>query len=163
MPELPPRAQIVQEHLARSGCDAMIRVLPGSTRTAADAARELGCPVGAIASSLVFLAGGTPLLVMTSGRHRVDTLFLADRLGIGRVERASAEQVRAVTGQAIGGVAPLGHPRPISTVVDASLSEFDPLWSAAGTPHAVFPVSFTDLVRMTSGRVLPVTTESTAG
>lgn len=106
--------------------------------------------------SLVFLADGEPLLVMTSGRHRVDTKLLAGHLGITRIERADAKQVRALTGQAIGGVAPVGHPERLRAVVDAALSEHEPVWAAAGTPNTVMPLSFEQLVHVTQGRVCPV-------
>lgn len=157
MPELPARSLIVQERLTAAGLTGRVRELPDSTRTAAEAAAALGCEVGAIASSLVFLVEDEPLLVMTSGAHRVDTDFLAIRLGVSAIDRAKADRVRAATGQAIGGVAPIGHPQPIRTVVDEALAEFDPLWAAGGTPHTIFPLSFDELVDLTGGQVQPVT------
>ncbi len=148
---LPPSARRVADALHAAGVTGQVVVLPDSARTAAEAAAALGCEVGAIANSLVFLADGAPLLVLTSGRHRVDTTGLAQRLGRDRVSRASAEQVRAATGQAIGGVAPLGHPAPLETVVDVALAEHAQVWAAAGTPHSVFPTTFDELVRVTGG------------
>lgn len=130
-----------------------MRELSDSTRTAADAAAALGCEVGAIANSLVFLADGEPLLVMTSGAHKVDVVALAQRLGVGKISRATPEQVRAATGQVIGGVAPIGHPAPLTTVVDEALRDYPQLWAAAGTPHTVFALTFDDLVVLTGGRV----------
>jgi prolyl-tRNA editing enzyme YbaK/EbsC (Cys-tRNA(Pro) deacylase) len=130
--------------------------LPDSTRTAAEAAAALGVEVGAIANSLVFLADGEPLLVMASGAHRVDTTGLAARLGVGRIERATPEQVRAATGQTVGGVSPVGHPSPLRAVVDADLDGYPELWAAAGTPHSVFRTSFAELVALTGGTALPV-------
>nr|WP_237419081.1 YbaK/EbsC family protein [Kitasatospora sp. SID7827] len=127
-----------------------------STRTAAEAAAALGCEVGAIANSLVFLSDGEPVLVLTSGRHRVDTAALAARWGRGPLRRATPEQVREATGQAIGGVAPVGHPRPLPTVVDLALTDYPRLWAAAGTPHAVFPTTAEELLRLTGGTLLPV-------
>ncbi len=93
------------------------------------------------------------LLVMTSGAHRVDVKALAERLGRGKIARATPEQVRDATGQAIGGVAPTGHPAPVTTVVDEALAGFDEIWAAGGTPHTVFPLTFDELVRVTGGTV----------
>ncbi|QUY61198.1 YbaK/EbsC family protein [Gulosibacter molinativorax] len=107
---LPERSQIVQQHLNKAGLAGRVRELPDSTRTAADAASALGCEVGAIASSLLFLADDEPVLVMTSGRHRVDTDQLAQRLGAASVTMAPAKLVREITGQAIGGVSPRRSP-----------------------------------------------------
>jgi prolyl-tRNA editing enzyme YbaK/EbsC (Cys-tRNA(Pro) deacylase) len=128
-----------------------VRVLPESAPTAAAAAAQLGCEVGAIANSLVFDADGAPLLVMTSGAHRVDTSRAAALVGAAVVGRADARSVRAWTGQVIGGVAPVGHPAPIRTLVDAWLAKYDVVWAAAGHPHAVFPTSFDELLRITGG------------
>lgn len=153
---LPASAQKVQDALAAAGIPADVRVLPDSTRTAAEAAAALGCEVGAIANSLIFMADGEPLLVMTSGAHRVDVAFLADRLGKQAIVRATAEQVRTATGQAIGGVAPIGHPAPVETVVDVDLQMFEQIWAAAGTPHSVFPTTFAELLTLTSGTSTPV-------
>ncbi|MEN4473318.1 YbaK/EbsC family protein [Mycolicibacterium cosmeticum] len=154
--QLPERSRIVQQHLIEAGLTARVRALPGSTRTAAEAAAALGCDVGAIASSLLFLADGEPLLVMTSGRHRVDTGILAGQLGATRIEMAAAKQVRAVTGQAIGGVAPVGHPAPVPTVVDAALADYETIWAAAGTPHTVVPLTFPQLTALTGGQQVQV-------
>ena len=127
------------------------RELPESARTAATAAAQLGCEVGAIANSLIFSADGRPLLVMTSGAHRVDVAKVAALAGVSVVERADARSVRAWTGQVIGGVAPVGHPAPIRTLVDTWLDSYDVIWAAAGHPHAVFPTSYAELVRITGG------------
>ncbi|QJU53083.1 YbaK/EbsC family protein [Herbiconiux sp. KACC 21604] len=153
---LPERSQIVQEHLDAAGITGRVRELPGSTRTAADAAAALGCEIGAIASSLLFVVDDEPVLVMTSGRHRVDTELLAEQLGAASVTMASAKLVRETTGQPIGGVSPVGHPAPIRTVVDAALDDYDTIWAAGGTPHAVFPLTFADLVAVTSATPLRV-------
>ncbi|HCJ49073.1 MAG TPA: aminoacyl-tRNA deacylase, partial [Microbacterium sp.] len=112
--------------------------------------------VGAIANSLVFQCDGKPLLVMTSGAHRVDTAALAARIGRGKITRATPEQVREATGQAIGGVAPAGHPAPLETLVDEHLATYPEIWAAGGTPHTVFPMTFTQLVALTGGRVVAV-------
>jgi prolyl-tRNA editing enzyme YbaK/EbsC (Cys-tRNA(Pro) deacylase) len=137
--------------LTELGVPGEVRVLPESAPTAAAAAAQLGCEVGAIANSLVFDADGAPLLVMTSGAHRVDTSKVAALVGAAVVGRAAAQSVRAWTGQVIGGVAPVGHPAPIRTLVDAWLGKYDVVWAAAGHPHAVFPTSFDELLRITGG------------
>ncbi|WP_433023221.1 aminotransferase class I/II-fold pyridoxal phosphate-dependent enzyme [Kribbella sp. CA-294648] len=153
-----PRAAVhVQQRLASLGIPTEVRELTDSTRTAAEAAAALECEIGAIANSLIFMADGEPLLVMTSGAHRVRERALADRLRVGAINRASADLLREVTGQAIGGVAPVGHPEPLTTVIDESLELYDPIWAAAGTPRTVFSTSFEELVRVTGGRILPVT------
>lgn len=141
--------------LGVAGADR-IRHIPDGARTAAEAATALGVDVGAIANSLVFVADGIPLLVMTSGGHRVDTKALAARIGVGAIERATPEIVRAATGQAIGGVAPVGHPEPLRTIVDPVLETFDEIWAAAGHSHAVFPLTYAELVRITGGTVTAV-------
>lgn len=153
---LPPRSRLVHDALRAAGIGGEIVVLPDAASTAPLAAAALGVEVGAIANSLVFFSDGAPLLVMTSGAHRVDTAALAERLGRGRIERATPEQVREATGQAIGGVAPTGHPAPLTTVVDEALAAYPEIWAAGGTPHTVFPLTFDDLVRLTGGTVLKV-------
>jgi prolyl-tRNA editing enzyme YbaK/EbsC (Cys-tRNA(Pro) deacylase) len=125
--------------------------LPERAPTAATAAAQLGCEVGAIANSLVFSADGAPLLVMTSGAHRVDVAKVAALIGATAVERADARSVRTWTGQVIGGVGPVGHPNPIRTLVDTWLDSYDVIWAAAGHPHAVFPTTYAELVRITGG------------
>ena len=137
--------------LRELGVPGTVRLLPESARTAAAAAEQLGCDVGAIANSLVFAADGAPLLVMTSGAHRVDTSLVAERVGASAVSRADARSVREWTGQVIGGVGPVGHPAPIRTLVDVWLAKYDVVWAAAGHPHAVFPTSYEELVRITGG------------
>lgn len=153
---LPARSRVVQEALDAAGIPGRIVVLPDSAATAALAAQALGVPVGAIANSLVFWSDEEPLLVMTSGAHRVNTAALAARLGRSGITRATADQVVAATGQVIGGVAPTGHPRPLLTVVDEALADYPEIWAAGGTAHTVFPLTFEDLVRLTGGTVLPV-------
>jgi len=153
---LPARSLLVAARLREAGIAGEIRVLPDAASTAALAAAALGVEVGAIANSLVFLGDGEPLLVMTSGAHRVDTAALAGRLGLERIARASPDQVREATGQAIGGVAPTGHPAPIRTVVDEALATYPQLWAAGGTPHTVFPLTFDELVQLTGAPVVQV-------
>jgi prolyl-tRNA editing enzyme YbaK/EbsC (Cys-tRNA(Pro) deacylase) len=136
--------------LTAKGVHADVRRLEDSTRTARDAAAALGCDVGAIASSLLFMAGGDPLLVMTSGAHRVDE----DRVGtlVGApLRRAGLDEVREHTGYAVGGVAPVGHPRPLRTLVDEALAEHPVVWAAAGHPHAVFATTYDQLLTLTEG------------
>ncbi|QTE31277.1 YbaK/EbsC family protein [Pengzhenrongella sicca] len=143
------------------GVGGEIRELADSARTAVEAAAALGVPVGAIASSLVFRLGDAPLLVLTSGAHRVDPALVEganlvpDAPGA-RLVRADADAVRAATGQPIGGVGPVGHPKALRTVVDVALGEFETVWAAAGTPHAVFPTSYAELLRITGGTPLVV-------
>jgi len=128
-----------------------IRELPEPAPTAAAAAAQLGCEVGAIANSLIFNADGAPLLVLTSGAHRVDAGRVAALIGADKVERADPEFVRRSTGQVIGGVAPVGHPAPLRTLVDAELASYDVVWAAAGHAHTVFATSFGELLRITGG------------
>jgi len=137
--------------LRNLGVPGEVRELPEPAPTAATAAAQLGCEVGAIANSLIFSADGAPLLVMTSGAHRVDTARVAELTGVSVVSRANARSVREWTGQAIGGVAPVGHPSPIRTLVDTWLEKYDVIWAAAGHPHAVFPTSYDELLRITGG------------
>ncbi|NYF54288.1 YbaK/EbsC family protein [Micromonospora purpureochromogenes] len=152
-----PNVQAVQAALdgagARdsAGAPSLVRLLPEAVHTAAAAAAALGVDVGAIANSLVFEADGEPLLVLTSGAHRVDTAELAARLGVTRLRRATPEFVREHTGQVIGGVAPVGHPRPLRTLVDTALQEYAEIWAAGGVPQAVFPSTYADLLRITAG------------
>ena len=115
------------------------------------AAEALGCEVGAIANSLVFEADGAPLLVLASGARRVDLALLAEELGTGRVRRASADAVLAHTGQRVGGVAPVGHPAPLRTVVDVSLASYPVLWAGAGDDFTMFSTAYDELVAVTGG------------
>ncbi|MEZ5095102.1 MAG: YbaK/EbsC family protein [Nocardioides sp.] len=123
--------------------------LPDSVHTAALAAQALGCEVAAIANSLLFDADGRPVLILTSGGHRVDVDATATRIGVAALRRASAEFVREHTGQVIGGVSPIGHPAPVPTYIDPWLRRFDVVWAAAGHPAAVFSTSYDELVAMT--------------
>ncbi|MGH8892470.1 MAG: YbaK/EbsC family protein, partial [Actinomycetes bacterium] len=115
-------------------------------------AAQLGVTPAQIANSLVFSADGAPLLVMSSGGHRVDTAKVAAIVGAERVDRADPEFVRAHTGFAIGGVAPVGHPEPLQTLVDSHLAAYDVVWAAGGHPHAVFPTTFDELLVLTGGQ-----------
>jgi prolyl-tRNA editing enzyme YbaK/EbsC (Cys-tRNA(Pro) deacylase) len=130
---------------------AEVRRFEDPVPTAAAAAAALGCAVGAIANSLVFDADGAPLLVLASGAHRVDTAKVAALIGAQRVRRATPEFVFAATGQEVGGVAPVGHPVPVRTVVDADLAAFPVLWAGGGDHHTMFSASYDELVRVTGG------------
>jgi prolyl-tRNA editing enzyme YbaK/EbsC (Cys-tRNA(Pro) deacylase) len=149
--------QRVQQALAALGLGHEIVDLGQSARTAADAAAALGCRVDQIAKSLVFRLGtsGRPLLVVTSGAHRVDEAKVASLVGE-PLERADAAFVRAETGFAIGGVAPIGHTKPVLTLVDETLMSFAEIWAAGGHPSTVFRLRPADLVTMTGGRVADV-------
>jgi prolyl-tRNA editing enzyme YbaK/EbsC (Cys-tRNA(Pro) deacylase) len=146
-----PTAIRVADVLRELGVPGDVRELPEPAPTAATAAAQLGCDVGAIANSLIFNADGAPLLVLTSGAHRVDTGRVAALVGAAKVKRADPEFVRQSTGQVIGGVAPVGHPVPLRTLVDQHLDAYDVVWAAAGHAHTVFPTSFDELVRITGG------------
>jgi prolyl-tRNA editing enzyme YbaK/EbsC (Cys-tRNA(Pro) deacylase) len=146
-----PSVVNVADTLRAIGVPGQVRELPEPAPTAVAAAAQLGCEVGAIANSLVFNADGAPLLVLTSGAHRVDTGRVAALIGASKVKRADPEFVRAATGQVIGGVAPVGHPEPLRTLVDQWLESHDTVWAAAGHVHTVFPTSFAELVRITGG------------
>ena len=142
-------AEHVARELAGLGVAGRVRELPEPAPTAAAAAAQLGCDIGAIANSLVFNADGAPLLVLTSGCHRVDTGKVAAGIGAATLRRADPDFVYASTGQRIGGVAPVGHPAQIRTLVDTTLRDYVTVWAAAGHAHTVFPTSFDELVRIT--------------
>lgn len=163
MQELHPNVRAVQEALTAadaldaSGQPSQVRMLPAAVHTAAAAAAALDVQVGQIVNSLIFNADGEPLLVLTSGAHRVDTDRVAALIGAGGVRRATAEFVREQTGQPIGGVAPLGHPKPVRTLLDRTLAGYDELWAAGGVPQAVFPTTYPELVRITDADPADVT------
>lgn len=146
----------VRAALQAAGATGEIRVLPEPVPTAAAAAAALGCAVGAIANSLVFTEGGKPLLVLASGAHRVDTRMLARRLDSGKIRRADPDFVLAYTGQRVGGVAPVGHPEPVRTVVDVMLAEHPVVWAGGGDEHTMFATSFAELITLTAGTAVPV-------
>lgn len=138
-----------QEAATTLGIKGEIKILSDTARTAIDAAQGLGIEVGQIASSLIFkLPSGNPLLIITSGRHRVDTDLVAKNLDIAELGRADANYVKEVSGYSVGGVSPIGWiSRPEITLIDEVLSEYDVVWAAAGHPHAVFPTSYSELIR----------------
>lgn len=150
-----PNVDLVVAHLRAGGAAPRavdgLRVLPDAVTTAAAAAAALDVEVGQIANSLVFDADGAPLLVLTSGAHRVDIGKVAALIGAQRVRRATPEFVRAATGQTIGGVAPVGHPAPLRTLVDRDLARYDEVWAAGGIAYAVFPTTFAELLAVTGG------------
>jgi len=141
----------VQQALDAAGVAADVRRLPESTHTAAAAAEVLGCEIGAIANSLVFMADDSPILVMASGAAKVDTELLAQTISVAQVRRATAEEVRSATGFPIGGVAPVGHPAPLSTWIDVDLERFPEIWAAGGTPDSIVGLTYMGLVTATGG------------
>lgn len=147
--------QRFREAMIRQGAQFDIKTMDQSTHTAAEAAEAVGCGVGAIVKSLVFLADGTPILVLVSGPNRVDTALLGRQLGA-TISKADANQVKAATGYSIGGVPPFGHPTLVRTIVDADLLAQHELWAAAGSATAVFPILPTRLVELSAGEVMPV-------
>jgi prolyl-tRNA editing enzyme YbaK/EbsC (Cys-tRNA(Pro) deacylase) len=147
-----PNCVAVDAVLERAGVPGRVRILDEAAPTAAAAAALLGVEVGAIANSLVFAtAEHTPLLVLTSGAHRVDTAKVASLLGTAKLRRADPEFVYAHTGQRIGGVAPVAHPERLRTLVDKDLAAYPQVWAAGGIPHAVFPTTFDELLALTDG------------
>jgi prolyl-tRNA editing enzyme YbaK/EbsC (Cys-tRNA(Pro) deacylase) len=165
-----PAVLRVRGALDDAGIDSVIRVLDESSRTAAEAASALGVSVGQIASSLIFrLPGDLPLLIVTSGRHRVDPLLVSSQLGVEGLGRADADYVKAWSGFSIGGVSPLGwsselssgtnqvgFPQELTVLIDTALREYDEIWAAGGHPHAVFRTTFDELVLATAAREVRV-------
>ncbi|MGI9822531.1 YbaK/EbsC family protein [Agromyces sp. Marseille-Q5079] len=150
-----PAVDAVVDALAAKGVEPRVVWFDDAVTTAQLAADALGVEVGQIANSLLFTLDGEPILVLTSGAHRVDTEWLGRRLG-GEIGRASKETVKTATGQVIGGVAPVGHPAPVRTFVDIDLERYDEVWAAAGHAKTVFPTTFDELVRITGGTPHPV-------
>lgn len=152
--KLSASAQRVQHALKAQGMDLRVTELPDSTRTAVAAAQAVGCAVGQIVKSLIFQGKKTrqPYLVLVSGANHVDEKKLRRIVGE-KIGKADADFVRAHTGFAIGGVSPVGHKEPLSTVIDEDLLGYEQLWAAAGTPHAVFALTPADLQQLTAGQV----------
>ena len=142
--------------MAAVGVEPNVKILDADAKTAVAAAHQLGCEVGAIANSLVFDCDGEPLLVMSSGAHRVDTELLARALGATAITKANPKLVRSATGQVIGGVAPAGHPNPLRTVVDETLARYPVIWTAAGTADSVMSMTYDQLLAVTVGMAMPV-------
>lgn len=151
-----PAITSFRDDLHRRGGTGDVVILPDTVHTAVLAAEALGCEVGAIANSLVFDIGGTPVLILTSGAHRVDTAKVADHIGVERLTRAKPDFVKQHTGQVIGGVSPIDHPAPLPTWIDSWLRNHEVVWAAAGHPAAVFSTTFDELVAMTGAVELEV-------
>jgi prolyl-tRNA editing enzyme YbaK/EbsC (Cys-tRNA(Pro) deacylase) len=140
------------------GITGQVNVLAESARTAVDAANSLGIEVGQIASSLIFkLPSGNPLLIITSGRHRVDTALVAANLGIAELGRADANYVKEVSGYSVGGVSPIGWiSKPEMTLIDEALNDYKVVWAASGHPHAVYPTTYAELIHCTAAQPMTV-------
>lgn len=152
MTELPQSAQRVQDFLAAKGFSFTVRELPGSTRTAQEAAASIGCTVAQIAKSLIFRETDTnlPILVIASGSNRVDVTKIEKKTGL-KLGKADGSYVKEKVGYAIGGIPPVGHTEPLKTILDSDLQNFDVIWAAAGTPFAVFQLQPADLGPLTNG------------
>ncbi|TXL74127.1 YbaK/EbsC family protein [Vineibacter terrae] len=152
---LAPSAQKVEDWLAARGLAGRVTEMPDSTRTSAEAAATIGCTVAQIAKSLLFRGrdSGRPVLVIASGTNRVDERKVAALMGE-RIQRPDADYVREATGYVIGGVPPIAHAQPITTLIDADLLALDPIWAAAGTPFAVFRLTAEELVALSGGQVV---------
>ena len=148
-----PNLGRVADAARAAGLEVTIERFPEGTRTAADAARAVGCDVAQIVKSLVFVAGDRPVLALVSGRNRVDLDLLARAAGADAARRADGDEARAATGFAIGGVPPFGHARPVRVLVDRDLMAHERLWAAAGLPDAVFAIAPDDLLRASGGTV----------
>jgi prolyl-tRNA editing enzyme YbaK/EbsC (Cys-tRNA(Pro) deacylase) len=147
----------VQQALIDLGVSGQIKVLSESARTAQEAADGLGIEVGQIASSLIFkLPDHSPLLIITSGRHRVDVDLVAKNLGFEKLERVDAAYVKEISGFSIGGVAPIGWISPATIIIDQALNDYEVVWAAAGHPHAVYPTSFKELLQCTDAQPMVV-------
>jgi len=148
----------VNDALKSNKISGQIKVLAHSARSAAEAAEALGIGVGQIASSIIFkLPNETPLLVITSGRHRVDTELVAKELSVDNLARVDADYVKELSGFSIGGVAPLGWVNPPAiTLIDLALNDYDVVWAAAGHPHAVFPTTYAELLTCTGAKPMIV-------
>ena len=154
-----PNAIRVQQALTAGGAEVDVVELTDAATTAALAAAALGVTVGQIANSLVFVADGDPVLVLTSGANRVDTDKLAALLGAAKVQRADPDTVRDATGFPIGGVAPVGHLTALPVLIDEDLAQHDEIWASAGTPHTVFRTSYSELTRLSGARPADVRRE----
>ena len=147
-----------QEAATKLGVKGEVNILAETARTAIDAANGLGIEVGQIASSLIFkLPSGNPLLIITSGRHRVDTELVAKNLGITELGRADANYVKEVSGYSVGGVSPLGWiSKPEVILIDQALNDYEVVWAASGHPHAVYPTTYAELITCTGAQPMVV-------
>jgi prolyl-tRNA editing enzyme YbaK/EbsC (Cys-tRNA(Pro) deacylase) len=152
-----PSVQRVSAKLKELGIYGEVHVLSDSARTAQEAADALGILVGQVASSIVFkLDDESPLLVITSGRHRVDTKLVAEKLGISKLHRVDADYVKEKSGFSIGGVSPVGWINPATILIDEALNDYEVVWAAAGHPHSVYPTTFAELVAATGAKPMIV-------
>ena len=152
-----PSVQRVSAKLKELGIKGEVHVLSDSARTAQEAADALGILVGQVASSIVFkLDDESPLLVITSGRHRVDTKLVAEKLGIAKLHRVDADYVKEKSGFSIGGVSPVGWINPPTILIDEALNDYDVVWAAAGHPHSVYPTTFAELIQATGAKPMVV-------
>ena len=143
--------------LKEFGCSGEVTILSDSARTALDAANALSIEVGQVASSIVFqLPNGNPLLVITSGRHRVNTELVAKNLSVEKLHRADANFVKNSSGFSIGGVSPVGWLQPATVVIDEALNDYEVVWAAAGHPYSVYPTTFSELLRVTGARPMVI-------
>jgi prolyl-tRNA editing enzyme YbaK/EbsC (Cys-tRNA(Pro) deacylase) len=146
-------AERFEQAMKAAGLAFEVTRFPSGTRTAADAARAVGCEIGQIVKSLVFVADGEAFLALTSGENRADPERLAGQHGASEVRRATAEEASEDTGFAIGGTPPFGHPRPLRVLIDRDLFGYDVLWAAAGTPDSVFPIAPDELLDASGGEI----------
>jgi prolyl-tRNA editing enzyme YbaK/EbsC (Cys-tRNA(Pro) deacylase) len=152
-----PSVQRVSAKLKELGVKGEVHVLSDSARTAQEAADALGILVGQVASSIVFkLDDESPLLVITSGRHRVDTKLVAEKLGIAKLHRVDADYVKEKSGFSIGGVSPVGWVSPATILIDEALNDYEVVWAAAGHPHSVYPTTFAELLECTGATPMVV-------
>jgi prolyl-tRNA editing enzyme YbaK/EbsC (Cys-tRNA(Pro) deacylase) len=152
-----PSVQRVSAKLKELGIKGEVYVLSDSARTAQEAADALGILVGQVASSIVFkLDDESPLLVITSGRHRVDTKLVAEKLGVAKLHRVDADYVKEKSGFSIGGVSPVGWISPATILIDEALNDYEVVWAAAGHPHSVYPTTFAELLECTGAKPMVV-------
>jgi prolyl-tRNA editing enzyme YbaK/EbsC (Cys-tRNA(Pro) deacylase) len=151
-----PNVARVTDAARAAGVEISVERFPEGTRTAADAARAVGCAVGQIVKSLVFIADGRPIVALVSGANRVDLARLAAAAGAAEARRADGDQARAATGFAIGGVPPFGHATEVGVVVDRDLLAYERVWAAAGLPDAVFAIAPSELVGASGGTVADI-------
>jgi prolyl-tRNA editing enzyme YbaK/EbsC (Cys-tRNA(Pro) deacylase) len=152
-----PSVQRVSARLKELGVEGEVHVLSDSARTAQEAADALGILVGQVASSIVFkLDDESPLLVITSGRHRVDTKLVAEKLGVAKLHRVDADYVKEKSGFSIGGVSPVGWVSPATILIDEALNDYEVVWAAAGHPHSVYPTTFAELLECTGAKPMVV-------
>jgi prolyl-tRNA editing enzyme YbaK/EbsC (Cys-tRNA(Pro) deacylase) len=152
-----PSVQRVSAKLKELGVTGEVHVLSDSARTAQEAADALGILVGQVASSIVFkLDDESPLLVITSGRHRVDTKIVAEKLGVAKLHRVDADYVKEKSGFSIGGVSPVGWVNPATILIDEALNDYEVVWAAAGHPHSVYPTTYAELIKCTGAKPMVV-------